>query len=406
MKAALIEWPLEPGLKPKALNFVREEYPKGTQADVLETVFYKACNCLLDKNAPAPQAVCISSAGPNIIPVTEKGRPLSGLWWFSPACREERLKSFFLPYILHQKKHKEQDFIKTAFYFSCQEYLCWKLGSQAVTTLPSPEYEPFYWEKAELKKIGVEASKFPPFAALGSVSGRVSAEAAAKSGLPEGTAIVPGGTDFIMALIGCGVVFPGLVCDRAGSSEGINVCVEDADVSRLAASGIRVLPHVLKGRWNISVVIPESGALFEDYRRRCGLCGLDYAPLLTALLPDYGGPDDMEEAPKLPDGVIKKGEAVLNTIAGKVCDALDLLQKSGFNVTEMTVSGGQAKNARWNRYKAEKTGCRLYTPPVADAELAGDAVCAAIAAGAGGGIEEVCRAILAPNRAPAFSVKK
>jgi sugar (pentulose or hexulose) kinase len=63
-------------------------------------------------------------------------------------------------------------------------------------------------------------------------------------------------------------------------------------------------------------------------------------------------------------------------LADKVCAALDTLKDVGYPVTEMVICGGQAKSARWNRYKEKRTGCRFVEPPIPDAELAGDALAA------------------------------
>jgi xylulokinase len=47
----------------------------------------------------------------------------------------------------------------------------------------------------------------------------------------------------------------------------------------------------------------------------------------------------------------------------------------------MGVSGGQCRNRRWNKFKADITGVTLLVPEVSDGELAGDAVLAAWALG-------------------------
>jgi hypothetical protein len=47
---------------------------------------------------------------------------------------------------------------------------------------------------------------------------------AASIGLPSGVPVFDSGPDFIAALVGTATLFPGRLCDRAGSSEGLNLC--------------------------------------------------------------------------------------------------------------------------------------------------------------------------------------
>jgi xylulokinase len=364
------------------LAFHREQYPQGESAAGLEAALYRGFAALAGGNgAPGGlrvDGICVSAAGPSLIPVTRTGRALGELWWFSPALRSRPLRSFFLPYVLWQQKHRPDDYRRTALYLSLQEYLVCKLGARPVTVLPTPAYQDYYWPRAELAAAGIDDVKFPPFVPPGFVAGTLSGEAAARTGLARGIPLLPAGPDFIMALHGCGIHQAGMVCDRAGSSEGINVCAgEDACAAALTrgdTSGLRILPHAVQGLWNVSVVIPESGSLFDRYRRENGLDGVSYGAILAALLPEWGRAGDEGEPPApVSAAVRRRGRATLEKIALRVKDALETLRARGFAVDRMVVCGGQAKNARWNRYKSDKIGCALVLPPIADAELAGNA---------------------------------
>jgi sugar (pentulose or hexulose) kinase len=217
---------------------------------------------------------------------------------------------------------------------------------------------------------------------MGSVMGKVSPDAAriisSFPGLKTGTPIIAGGPDFITALIGTGAAGSGDVCDRAGSSEGINVCVSGRP-SETAAKGFRALPHAVEGLWNVSAVIPSSGKLFEQYRIETGQENRDYGELLEELIPPGKLPDAWWEKPS--DEKTARGRDVLCAIGFSVRFALENLALSGFTVKEMRVSGGQGKNPLWNQLKADISGVTLVIPEIPDGELAGNAVLSAMALG-------------------------
>jgi xylulokinase len=85
---------------------------------------------------------------------------------------------------------------------------------------------------------------------------------------------------------------------------------------------------------------------------------------------------------------------VLLRIAGQVKEKITLLRENGFNVTEMRVSGGQAKNALWNQMKATISGVTLAIPAITDGELAGNACLCAIAQGEAAGLHEAAANIV------------
>jgi xylulokinase len=216
---------------------------------------------------------------------------------------------------------------------------------------------------------------------LGTITGALSPAAVRRlselaGGLPEerlppGIPIIAGGADFIMALIGTGAIEPGMVCDRAGSSEGINRCtvLPGVGTAPQVPAALRALPHVIPGLWNISVIIPSSGRLFERYRVHTGQEHRGYDAILAERIP--GGILDPAEL----------GQAVLMSMGFEVRAAVDTLDRHGFPVTGMRLSGGQSKNRRWNQLKADITGTVLQVPEQPDGELAGDAVLGAIALG-------------------------
>jgi xylulokinase len=387
LKAALID------TEGHATSLVREAYPleRFASGAILtadwEQALVRAWARLAFQTKASVAGLCISGNGPTLVPFTASGEALAPLYWYGPRVSVgENAQSLFLPYLCGFAQNRPQDYEKTRGLCSAQEWLAHRLGADLVTTLPAAAYKPYYWDQGQCDSAGVDIRLFPPFVELGSIIGRVSQIGAARFGLPLGLPIVAGGPDFIMAIIGVGVLQAGMVCDRAGTSEGINVC------SSTPGEGFRVLPHLGKGLWNISSIISRSGRLFEWFRNLTGQVERPYPELVAELIPQPGvfcEPQALffpqaDGAWLSLGGLVNRqglGRAVLDAMGFLVRDALEGFAHQGFPVTEMRVSGGQGKNPRWNQLKADLTGCTLLIPEIQDGELAGDAAVAAVALG-------------------------
>jgi xylulokinase len=388
--------------------------PAGVDASDWEKALARALGCLFSQ-APKcrPAAVCISGNGPTLVPVDREGVTLAPLHWYQgplgntgpQKADTPAVRSFFLPHVLRFIREHPGEYAKTQYFFSTQEWLSWRLGAEPVTVLPEA-YGPYYWDDDQCRMLGLDRGKFPPFTGLGSVIGRLAPAAIRRmeelsGGLPEGglaagIPLIGGGSDFIMALIGTGTLEPGMVCDRAGSSEGINLCSADPAVT----GELRVLPHIAPNLWNISAILPASGRIFEWYRTLTGQGGRPYADTLADLIPQQGLlPESVtggalffpaggtaEQAAALigRQGLfspLELGQAVLEAMGFMVKAGLDTLGRHGFPIKEMRLSGGQGKNRQWNQLKADMTGVILLDMEQRDAELGGDAVLGALALG-------------------------
>ena len=344
----------------------------------LKNLNIEALGCEID-------GICISGNGPTLVPVKSDGEALPPLFWHDKKTLplpSAAAKSFFLPYAAWFKKNVPLEYKKLRFFVSSHEWLAFRLGALALSVLPQPSYEPYYWDDEQCRLFDLDREKFPPFVKMGEPIGRVSAEAASLFGIKSGIPIIAGGPDFITALIGTGITQAGLVCDRAGSSEGINLCIDVPTEGK----GLRVLPHVKQGHWNAGVLIPSSGKLFEWYRTVTAQEGRDYQELMAELIPsslntdifpgDFFFPDSPLPAPCSP---LDFGRAVLCTMCFAVRSAVETLAGFFPPIKEMRLSGGQCRNPRWNQLKADITGVSLLVPEIPDGELAGNAVLASLA---------------------------
>lgn len=327
-------------------------------------------------NEPAPQGLTVSGPQCYTVPALQEGTAS-----IPPAGA-----SLFLPRIAAFRGKYPDVFDSAAQLFSGPEYVSYLLTGAAVTSLPDPRYEAAYWSKEELFRfsealhIDTErlAGLLPPFAAAGTVIGRF-------CGIP----VIAGVPDFIAALIGTGTLTAGTACDRAGSSEGINVCISQPH----RAEKTLLLPSVMPDLWNLSSVIPSSGAAFSDFLITHGLRGNDYIAAMERIAAE---PFVVSRA--YPATFEGQGRAFVEELAFRIRYGCDLLeQASGFHPV-YTLSGGQAHNAIWCQMKADMTGRTFALPAFADGELIGDAALALYGLGRGDNLAAIAQRLIRIKR--------
>ncbi len=342
---------------------------------------FKAGCAELSANSVQISAICISGNGPTI--AAENGRTLL---WNAPLSEEiksaaQKTKSLYIPQFLAFKKNFLDEWNSSRYIFSGPEFVVFKLTGNAISVLPEKRFEPAYWNKTELEKFGIEAEKIPEFVPLGHNAGNATKEAVKEFGIPE-VPVFCGGPDFITALLGTATVEPGKLCDRSGSSEGINLCTEKP----VFREGFRTLPSAIPGLWNISVIIPESGSILNEYKNEISL--LEKKELSWEEIIDYSLDDKNSEGYRILCGL---SDSVKNAVLA----LKKLVQENGLAFCgTMNVTGGQAKNERWLEKKASDCGMNLEVCNTPDSELTGNAVVALYGLGLFENLQEAAEKIV------------
>jgi sugar (pentulose or hexulose) kinase len=273
-------------------------------------------------------------------------------------------------------------------------------GSHAAATLAFDIHRRA-WADDLLDGMGLPAQLFPPVLPSSAVLGRLAAGIARRVGLPADLPVVVGGADSQACALGAGVVSPGPVSEMAGTSTCLNAAVPEP----LAALQVTHYPHVVNGPLTTETGINTTGAavtwvadlLYAPRGRRAG--GADYERLDREVAEVEPGADGVLALPVLADGertdpdlraaltglsmrhdrgVVAR--AVLEGVAFAIRDQLALLTAAGRPVTELRVSGGDARLSTWNRIKADVIGIPVVTVP-GDAAVTGVAMLAGLGAG-------------------------
>lgn len=347
-------------------------------------------------------AICISGNGPTI--VSEDGTTL--LWnapvdsslipdikkILPPELSEKFSHSLFLPRILAFKNLYKNQFEKQKI-FSGPEYLIWSLSNSQITILPEDRYEAAYWNDQVLTAIGGSTANnsspeknestaikslpsMGPFVKPGFNCGTITKEIAFQLKISSSAKVIAGGPDFTVALIGTNTLQQGKLCNRAGSSEGLNWCT----AKPVFASGIRTLPSVIPGLWNASILSHNSGDRIADCKQayeKENNVEISFSQYIKLCLEEKD----------------KNGAQILQELSDFFKDGISkfrtLSKENNIPLREtVMVTGGQAKNPLWLKHKAECSQINLATCEIPDSELIGDAVLASYGLGLYDSIQE------------------
>ena len=347
------------------------------------------------------RAVVISGNGPTLVPVSKDGTFLEPVMsWMDRRGTAQSAKigevqdfvidpTFYLPKAMWIADNLPHVYEETEFFLSCPESMAFWLTEVAVTILPGLKFEKYFWSDNLLEATGMDKAKFPDFVKPGHITGVVNKSAAALSGLPVGLPVVSAGPDFVVTLLGTAAVYPGRACDRAGTSEGINLCTESyIEDPRLMGYG-----HVVEPWYNVSGIISTSGKALEWLKENLNSSKEDYGFFLEAASESAAGCDGLlflpylagERAPHWDPAARgafiglglhhSRGDmirAVIESTGYAMRDVIDVMAENGGRVDELRITGGPSKSELWNQIKADITGRRLLVPESTESELLGN----------------------------------
>lgn len=287
----------------------------------------------------------------------------------------------------------------------------------AAGTMMAMEMAARDWSEEVLGLAGLDAGFFPRWVEPGGVIGRVTAGAAQETGLPEGIPVVAAGHDTQFAAVGSGAR-PDEAILSSGTWEILMLRQEAYEATREGfEAGLIIEADAEPGRWNPQLLMMGSGPLewireqfFTDISARAAA----YERMIAAaeeVAPGAGGvtmipsfvPDTGPNAPHRTKGTLlglglntsraQIYRAGLEGLCYQLRHAAEVLQSAtGFEPRGIRLVGGGAKNALWNRLRADVTGLPVTTIGNEEATVAGAAIFAFMGAGVFGSVEEGQRA--------------
>jgi xylulokinase len=269
------------------------------------------------------------------------------------------------------------------------------------------------WSTEVLEALEIPMDWLPPTYEGPQVTGYVSAEAAALTGLREGTPVIAGGGDQAAQAVGVGAVEPGIVALTLGTSGVVFATTQAAHVE--PQGRLHAFCHAVPGTWHFMGVMLSAAGSLQWYRDTlaphesfdellapatgvpAGCEGLLFLPYLTGERTPH--PDPLARGAFV--GLTVRHtqphltRAVLEGVAFGLRDSFELIKTAGqVTVRQVRVSGGGAKSPLWRQILADVFNAELVTVNTTEGAAFGAALLAGVGAGAWSSVSEACQAVL------------
>ena len=253
------------------------------------------------------------------------------------------------------------------------------------------------WDADMAREMDVDLNLMPDIYPCHAAVGAVSAEAAAQTGLQQGTPVVAGGLDAACGTLGVGVISEGQTQEQSGQAGGMSVCLEGYKAHEKLIMSFHVAPDrwLLQGgsvggggtlKWLKENIF--TGLSFEDLSRLAaespvGSNGIVYLPYMAG----ERSPIWDKKAKGVYYGLNYANNrnditrATMEGVAFSLLHNIETAGEAGAYVTSMNASGGAADSEIWMRIKADVTGKDMRQARSDNATALGAAILAGVSAG-------------------------
>ncbi len=349
--------------------------------------------------------------GPQCTWITEKvGMDNLLAWTGSPA-----LTGFTAPKVLWVRENEPQIYARAAHILLPKDYVRLKLTGEYATDMAGASgmsllnLEKRDWSREMLDALDIPREWLPPTHEGPEITGTVSPEAAAATGLATGTPVVGGGGDQAAGAVGVGAVRAGVVGLVLGTS---GVVFAPTDSPLIEEHGrLQAHCHAVPGRWHLMGVMLSAAGSLRWYRdtiapgtsyddlllpaadEPIGSEGLVFLPYLTGERAPYPDPNARGAFVGLTvrHTIPHMTRSVLEGVAFGLRDSMELIKDAGLGqIEQVRVSGGGAQSALWRQILADVLDTELVTVNTTEGAAYGAALLAGVGVGTWATVEAAC----------------
>jgi xylulokinase len=298
--------------------------------------------------------------------------------------------SFPLPSILAMRENESATFENTKSFLSADGLVNYALTNKLATVNSPKGLMKYYWNKKCLDFFNLSDEKFPTFVNSGIELSKITKEVAEAFNLREDVKVITAGVDFYVNILGSRANKNGVMCDRTGTSEGLNLCCDKA----IEIDGLLNYEHPIKGKYNVSGMISTSGAAVDWIKDVLNLRDMDYNEFYKLaenskpesnliFLPYLSG----ERAPiwdpnakgvmfgmGLDSGTAEVANAVVVGTGLALKDVIKTMEENGAQIDEINLANTHSLNNYYLQLKCDITGKKINIIDTQSPELLGIAI--------------------------------
>ncbi|MBI2431935.1 MAG: xylulokinase [Candidatus Hydrogenedentes bacterium] len=338
------------------------------------------------------------------------------------------LAGFTAPKILWLRDEEPQHFEQVKKVLLPKDYIRFMLTDEYATDVADASGTLLFdvknrtWHRELMSMLGIDADWMPRAFEGPEVTGTLSKDAAARTGLPAGIPVIAGGGDQAANGVGCGIVRPGVISASLGTS---GVVFAFADQVRTDPEGrVHTFCHSVPGKWHVMGVMLSAGGSLRWFRDAvcqperavaqetgrdpyeyiteeagripAGAEGLLFLPYLTGERTPHKDPYAKGAFIGLSLRHTKAhlARAVLEGVSYGMRDSLEIIRAMKVAVGEVRVSGGGARSRIWRQMLADTGNAPMVRINVEEGPAYGAAILASVAAGLHANVEQACDAMI------------
>ncbi len=274
--------------------------------------------------------------------------------------------------------------------------------------------------------LDIDMSMLPKVYESCEITGRITKEAAALTGLAEGTIVCGGAGDNAAAAVGTGVVEDGKAFTTIGTS---GVVFAHTSAPNIDPKGrVHTCCAAVPGAWHIMGVTQGAGLSLKWFRdnfcaaekQTAALMGVDeyylmdkeaekvptgsnrliYLPYLMGERTPHLDPDARGVFFGLSAIHTKRDmlRAVMEGVAFSLRDCVEICREMDMNVSDMMACGGGGSSPLWRQMLADLYNCPVKTARSKEGPALGVAILALVAAGEYDSVQAACKAIIGTDK--------
>ncbi len=328
------------------------------------------------------------------------------------------LTGFTLPKLLWVRDNEPELYERVRKVLLPKDYVRFRLTGEFATEVSDASGTALFdvvnrrWSFELADLLGIDTDVLPQCLESSVVSGAISREAAALTGLAEGTPVVGGGGDQAASAVGNGIVEPGIVSCTLGTSGVVFAHMEE--VAYDPAGRVHTFCHAVKGKWHVMGVTQGAGLSLQWFRNQLAP-GADYDALMAEAATAPAGSRGLywlpylmgERTPHL-DPEARGGwigltarhrradliRALIEGVSYSQKDCLDIVESLGVTVESVRASGGGARSPFWRQVLADVFSKPVITLASQEGSALGVALLAMVGTGEYASVPEVCGAVI------------